>query len=52
MFCNAYPEPMRNNSKEYPYNCNSSSFTWNVTNETIKMKTMLKEKAIVGLNKL
>lgn len=43
---------MRNNTREYPYNCNSSSFAWNVTNETITMKKSLKEKAIIGLNKL
>lgn len=52
MFCDSYPLPMRNNSKEYPYNCNSSSFTWNVTNETIIKKKSLKDKALVGLSKL
>jgi len=36
MFCNAFTAPMRNNTREYPYNeCNASKSNmteWNVTN--------------------
>lgn len=53
MFCNAFPASMRNNSVEYPFYCkNMTGFTWNVTNETINMKKSLKEKALIGFNKL
>jgi len=52
MFCNSFPAAMRNNSKVYPYYCNESGFSWDVTNETIKHKKMLKDTAINGLTKL